>query len=197
METMDINHAIDPEQYPGLVTKWRAANPNIVKYWYDTENAALEALRTGMPHTAGYCTYALEVDEKHDQWFLTCLLPSGRKLFYPRPTLAENRFGKQAIRYWGIEGKSHKWAEIDTYGGRLVENQCQAVARDCLAEKLWPLEQAGYPVVFSIHDEIVADVPKSYADLKTVQQIMSAPMPWAPGLPLNAEGWVGDYFKKD
>lgn len=197
METMDINHAIDPSLYPGLVKKWRSANPNIVKYWYDTENAALETMRTGMPHTAGYCTYALEIDEKHDLWFLTCRLPSGRKLFYPRPELAENRFGKQAIRYWGIEGKSHKWAEIDTYGGRLVENQCQAVARDCLAEKLWPLEAAGYPVVFSIHDEIVADVPKSYASLETVQKIMSAPVSWAPGLPLNAEGWVGDYFKKD
>lgn len=197
LTTMDVAHVLHDDEKPGLVKKWRSASPNIVKYWYDTENAALEALRTGMPHTAGYCTYALEVDEEHDQWFLTCLLPSGRKLFYPRPTLAENRFGKQAIRYWGIEGKSHKWAEIDTYGGRLVENQCQAVARDCLAEKLPLLEAAGYPAVFSIHDEIVADVSKSYADLKTVQQIMSAPMPWAPGLPLNAEGWVGDYFKKD
>lgn len=197
METMDINHAIDPAQYPGLVKKWRSANPNIVKYWYDTENAALETMRTGMPHTAGYCTFALEVDDATNQWFLTCLLPSGRQLFYVRPTLAENRFGRQSIRYWGIDGKSHKWAEIDTYSGRIVENITQAVARDCLAEKLPLLEAAGYPVVFSIHDEIVADVPKSYADLKTVQQIMSAPMPWAPGLPLNAEGWVGDYFKKD
>lgn len=197
METMDINHAIDPAQYPGLVKKWRSANPNIVKYWYDTENAALETMRTGTPHTAGYCTFALEVDDATNQWFLTCLLPSGRKLFYVRPTLSENRFGRQSIRYWGIDGKSHKWAEIDTYSGRIVENITQAVARDCLAEKLPLLEQAGYPVVFSIHDEIVADVPKSYADLKTVQQIMSAPMPWAPELPLNAEGWVGEYFKKD
>lgn len=197
LTTMDIAHVLHDDEKPGLVKKWRSANPNIVKYWYDTENAALETMRTGMPHTAGYCTYALEIDEKHDLWFLTCRLPSGRKLFYPRPELAENRFGKQAIRYWGIEGKSHKWAEIDTYGGRLVENQCQAVARDCLAEKLWPLEAAGYPVVFSIHDEIVADVPRSYANLETVQKIMSAPVSWAPGLPLNAEGWVGEYFKKD
>lgn len=197
METMDINHAIDPAQYPGLVKKWRSANPNIVKYWYDTENAALETMRTGMPHTAGYCTFDLEVDDATNQWFLTCLLPSGRKLFYVRPTLSENRFGRQSIRYWGIDGKSHKWCEIDTYSGRIVENITQAIARDCLAEKLPLLEAAGYPVVFSIHDEIVADVPKSYANLETVQKIMSAPVSWAPGLPLNAEGWVGDYFKKD
>lgn len=196
METMDINHAIDPELYPGLVKKWRDANPAIVKYWYDTERAALETLKTGQPHTVGYCTYAFESDQATNQWFLTCLLPSGRKLFYVRPSICENRFGKEAIRFWGINDKK-KWSEIDTYGGRLVENQCQAVARDCLAEKLWPLEQAGYPVVFSIHDEIVADAPRSYADLKTVTDIMAAPIPWAPGLPLNAEGWVGDYFRKD
>lgn len=196
MATMDINHAIDPELYPGLVKKWRQANPAIVKYWYDTENAALETLRTGQPHKVRYCTYAFETDEATGQWFLTCLLPSGRKLFYVRPTICENRFGKQAIRFWGVNDKK-KWGEIDTYGGRLVENQCQAVARDCLAEKLYPLEQAGYPVVFSIHDEIIADVPENYASLKTVTDIMSAPISWAPGLPLNAEGWVGKYFKKD
>lgn len=196
LTTMDVTHALTDDEKPGLVKKWRDANPAIVKYWYDSERAALETLKTGRPHTAGYCTYALESDPATNQWFLTCLLPSGRKLFYVRPSICENRFGKEAIRFWGINDKK-KWSEIDTYGGRLVENQCQAVARDCLAEKLWPLEQAGYPVVFSIHDEIVADAPRSYADLKTVTDIMAAPIPWAPGLPLNAEGWVGDYFRKD
>lgn len=196
LTTMDVTHALTDDEKPGLVKKWRDANPAIVKYWYDTERAALETLKTGQTHTVGYCTYTFESDSTTGQWFLTCLLPSGRKLFYVRPSICENRFGKEAIRFWGINDKK-KWSEIDTYGGRLVENQCQAVARDCLAEKLWPLEQAGYPVVFSIHDEIVADAPKSYADLKTVTDIMAAPIPWAPGLPLNAEGWVGDYFRKD
>lgn len=196
LTTMDTGHVLHDEEKPGLVKKWRKANPAIVKYWYDTENAALETLRTGQPHKVGYCAYAFETDDATGQWFLTCLLPSGRKLFYVRPTICENRFGKQAIRFWGVNDKK-KWGEIDTYGGRLVENQCQAVARDCLAEKLYPLEHAGYPVVFSIHDEIIADVPESYADLKTVTDIMSAPISWAPGLPLNAEGWVGQYFKKD
>lgn len=196
LTTMDTGHVLHDDEKPGLVKKWRQANPAIVKYWYDTENAALETLRTGQPHKVRYCTYAFETDEATGQWFLTCLLPSGRKLFYVRPTICENRFGKQAIRFWGVNEKK-KWGEIDTYGGRLVENQCQAVARDCLAEKLYPLEQAGYPVVFSIHDEIIADVPENYASLKTVTGIMSAPISWAPGLPLNAEGWVGKYFKKD
>lgn len=196
MEAMDVAHAIDPEQYPGLVKQWRAANPNIVKYWYDTETAALDTLRTGMPHRAGYCTFALEVDEPTNQWFLTCELPSGRKLFYVRPTISENRFGKEAIRFWGINDKK-KWGELDTYGGKLVENICQAVARDCLAEKLDALDKMGIRVVFSIHDEIVADVPKDRASLEEVAAVMSAPIEWAPGLPLNSDGWVGEYFKKD
>ena len=196
MEAMDVAHAIDPEQYPGLVKQWRAANPNIVKYWYDTERAALDTLRIGMPHRAGYCTFAMEVDEPTNQWFLTCELPSGRKLFYVRPTISENRFGKEAIRFWGINDKK-KWAELDTYGGKLVENICQAVARDCLAEKLDALDKMGIRVVFSIHDEIVADVPKDRASLEEVAAVMSAPIDWAPGLPLNSDGWVGEYFKKD
>lgn len=197
MAAMDISHSIDPSLYPELVKQWRKANPAIVKYWYDTEQAALDAMRTGRPHKCGYCTYAVEIDEPTNQWFLTCELPSGRKLFYVRPTICENRFGKQAIRYWGIGGKNKKWCEIDTYGGRLVENQCQAVARDCLAEKLWPLERAGYPVVFSIHDEIVADAPADRASLDEVIKILAAPVSWASGLPLNADGWVGAYFRKE
>lgn len=196
LTTMDVTHALRDDEKPDLVRKWRKANPAIVKYWYDTDQAALTALKTGIPQTVGYCTYALEVDEPTGQWFLTCLLPSGRKLFYVRPTICENRFGKEAIRFWGINDKK-KWAEIDTYGGRLVENQCQAVARDCLADKLPKLAAAGYHTPFTIHDEAVADVPKDRADLDTMAGIMAAPIEWAPGLPLNADGWVGEYFKKD
>lgn len=200
LTTMDVAHVLTDDEKPGLVKKWREANPAIVKYWYDTERAAIETLETGLPHTVRYCTYDFESDSETNQWFLTCLLPSERKLFYVRPTICENRFGKRAIRYWGLGGGTKgakKWCEIDTYGGRLVENQCQAVARDCLAEKLILLKQAGYPVAFSIHDEIVSDVSETFADLETVTRIMSLPISWAPGLPLNAEGWVGKYFRKD
>lgn len=93
-----------------------------------------------------------------------------------------------------------KWKRIETYGGKLVENCVQAIARDCLAQAIDNLEAAGYPVVFHVHDEVVIDI-EPYADkdtmLNNVVTIMANPIPWASGLPLNAEGWVGKFFKKD
>jgi DNA polymerase len=99
----------------------------------------------------------------------------------------------------GVNDKK-KWGQIETYGGKLTENCVQAIARDCLAGAIERLEAAGYPVVFHVHDEVVIDITP-YADDKTmlndVVQIMSEPIPWAQGLPLNADGWVGTFFTKD
>ena len=90
-----------------------------------------------------------------------------------------------------------QWTQLETYGGKLVENVVQAIARDCLAAAIEHLEEAGFPVVFHVHDEVVIDCPESRADLDAVVQIMTQPIPWAADLPLNADGWVGDFFKKD
>lgn len=110
-----------------------------------------------------------------------------------------NRWGNPSITYMGLNDKN-KWGRIETYGGKLVENCVQAIARDCLAQAIEHLEEAGFPVVFHVHDEVVIDIAP-YADhdtmLKTVVQIMAQPIPWAQGLPLGAEGWVGTFFKKD
>ena len=91
------------------------------------------------------------------------------------------------------------YAVLET-GGKLVENCVQAIARDCLAYAIDNLEAAGLPVIFHVHDEVVIDVAPWADDktmLKTVCDIMRQPAPWAQDLPLNAEGWVGHYFKKD
>ena len=100
----------------------------------------------------------------------------------------------------GVDQTSKKWKPIETYGGKLVENCVQAIARDCLAEAIENLERNGFPIVFHVHDEVVIDV-KRFADdetmLEKVKAVMAAPIPWAKGLPLNADGWVGDFFKKD
>ena len=93
--------------------------------------------------------------------------------------------------------KTKKWECLETYGGKLVENITQAVARDCLAEAIEHLEAAGYPVVFHIHDEVVIDAGPEKANLEDVIRIMSQASAWADGLPLNADGWVNDFFKKD
>ncbi len=102
--------------------------------------------------------------------------------------------------YNGVNQTTRQWEMLETYGGKLVENIVQGIARDCLALTIRKLEAAGLPIVFHVHDEVWIDV-KPFADenemLQTVTDIMSEPIPWAPGLPLAADGWVGLYFKKD
>jgi len=91
----------------------------------------------------------------------------------------------------------NKWGLIETYGGKLVENCVQAIARDCLALSIERLEAAGTPVIFHIHDEVVIDCQPGLTTLEKVVELMSQPIPWAPDLPLGAEGWIGQFFKKD
>jgi len=131
---------------------------------------------------------------------LTMQLPSGRKLYYINPQISQNRWGNRSISYFGVDQTTKKWNRIETYGGKLVENCVQAIARDCLAGAISRLEAAGLPVVFHVHDEVVIDTKPFGTNeemLKKVITIMTEPFPWAPGLPLNADGWVGQFFKKD
>jgi DNA polymerase len=197
LETMDYDKAIDPEDRPGIVKRWRAANKRIVDLWFSLENAALSVMRTGQPAGVKGLILARESDIQNGLDFLTVTLPSGRKLFYVKPFLAENDFGKEAIHYFGLNQTTKKWEKQSTYGGKLTENIVQAIARDCLAITLERLENAGYQTVMHIHDEAVLDVPREKADLDTIIDIMRQPIEWAPGLPLNADGFVSDYYKKD
>lgn len=201
MERMDVGHKIAKDEYPGLVKQWRTANPHIVKYWYLIEEAAMTAMRTGNPVTVNP-TGKAPVTFRHEVsdllHFLTLELPSGRKLFYPFPGFTENRFGKESLCYMGQNQKTGKWGQVETYSGKLVENIVQATARDLLAGALARLEEAGFEVIFSIHDEIVIDTPQEIEDsLDRVAAIMTVIPPWAEGLPLNAAGWRGPYFIKD
>ena len=143
---------------------------------------------------------AREYDIMQGTPVMSILLPSGRKLYYINPQIAQNRWGAPSISYYGVDQTSKKWKPIETYGGKLVENCVQAIARDCLAEAIEHLEAAGFPIVFHVHDEVVIDIAP-FADEKTmlnkVKEIMAAPIPWAKELPLNADGWVGTFFKKD
>ena len=101
------------------------------------------------------------------------------------------------MHYLGVNQTNKKWCDLETYGGKLTENIVQAIARDCLAVTLQRLEDAGYQTVMHIHDEAVIDCPEERADLEAACDIMRQPIPWAPGLILNAAGFVGDYYKKD
>ncbi|MBE3570185.1 MAG: DNA polymerase [Bacillales bacterium] len=192
-----LNMGLTEEELPDIVQRWRASNRRIVDLWYGVENAALSVMRTGQPVGVKGLIFARESDIVNGLDFLTITLPSRRKLFYAKPFLAQNDFGKEALYYYGLNQTSKKWTKLSTYGGKLVENIVQAIARDCLAETLKRLSAAGYQVVMHIHDEVVLDVPKDYADLDKVVEIMRQPISWAPGLPLNADGFVSEYYKKD
>ena len=130
---------------------------------------------------------------------LAITLPSKRQLFYIKPKLEINQFGSEAISYMGQNQTTKKWERIPTYGGKLTENLVQAVARDCLAESIKNLVTNGYRILFHIHDEIIAEVPKNddRFSLENAIKIMCQPPNWADGLPLNADGFTSDYYKKE
>ena len=203
MRRMDVGHNLDDlsdDDVQQIVNQWRTANSRIRDLWYAMNDAAIEVIQFGGAKRVRCLTVAREYDSVHGTHCMTILLPSGRKLYYINPTLGENQYGSTSINYYGVDQTSKKWKKIETYGGKLIENCVQAIARDCLAEAIENLEAAGYPIVFHIHDEVVIDI-KPFADNKTmlesVKQIMTRPIPWAPDLPLGADGWVGDFFRKD
>lgn len=188
---------LSDEELSDIVRRWREASPRIKDLWYKLEEAALTAVRDGVPVGARGLILAREGDFGGGLDFLTVQLPSGRKLYYPQPTIAENDFGKPAVHYMGTNGESKKWTRLSTYGGKLTENIVQAIARDCLAVTLGRLENAGFQTVMHIHDEAVVDCPAGKADLKALCELMKQPISWAEGLVLNADGFVGDYYKKE
>lgn len=192
-----LRSGLTEDELPDIVDRWRRSNPAIVNFWYQVEAAALAAVQEGRSSTVGCVTIGRECDPRNGLDFMTIKLPSGRKLYYASPHMGVNRFGKPSICYWGQNQTTKKWAPLETYGGKLVENITQAVARDCLFYSIEQLTAAGYRIVFDIHDEVVIEAPAGLADLDRVVEIMSQPIPWAPGLPLNADGWVDGYFKKD
>lgn len=192
-----LKNGLTEEELPDIVSRWRQANRAIVRCWKAVEQAAVQAIETGRACATHGLVFSREADIDNGLDFLTILLPSGRKLYYAQPHFGVNQWGGKQLRYYGMNQKTKKWGVIETYGGHLTENVVQAVARDCLAENILKLEDAGYPIVFHIHDEVVIEVPEDRADLDEVVRIMGEPVPWAPGLPLSADGWIGDYFTKD
>ena len=305
-----IKMGIPEEDLPDIVSRWRDANRHIVELWYDLENAAISVIQTGKQVVVNNLVFSREFDLNNDLDFMTIMLPSGRKLYYARPELSLNQWGRTSIGYYGINQTSRQWMQLETYGGKLVENciaqrtqvltsrgwlpiedvqlsdklwdgenwvqhqglidkgiqetisvdgvhmtpdhkiltkegwqsassckaygmhldetrryeqvydlrnagdkhcftvksetgamivhNCvQAIARDCLAVAIERLEAAGFPVVFHVHDEVIIDCPEDKVDLEKVISLMTEPISWAQGLPLGADGWVGDYYKKD
>ena len=197
-----LKMGLTEEELPEIVDRWRVSNKRIVDLWYAVERCALEVMRTGQPSGVRGVLIAREGDYNTKQDFLTITLPNGRKLFYVKPFLSPNQWGNDSIHYYGMDQTTKKWEVVDTYGGKLVENCVQAIARDCLAVAMQRLETAGFSIVMHIHDEVVLDEPILAAKepeqiLDIACKVMGEPIPWAPGLLLKADGFTAEFYKKE
>lgn len=176
------------EEMQDIVTQWRQASPTIPKFWRDAEKAAKNALRNPGK------TFALPCGVKYrkDADALRCRLPSGRILSYWGAYLDID----DSVRFMGQNQTTRKWERTETWGGKLVENIVQAFARDCLAVALLRLEEAGYDIVFHVHDEIIAEAPEG-SRWEDMAEIMGQPIDWAPGLLLRGDGYDTPFYMKD
>ena len=191
-----LNMGLAEEELPDIVQRWRNANPRIRDLWYAVEQAALTTMQTAQPQGINGLIFRYEGELMYGQSFLTVQLPSGRKLFYPKPFLKENQFGKMAIHYYTVGQQTKKWEVASTYGGKMTENIVQAIARDCLAETLRRIEQLGLQVVFHVHDEVIIDAPMEVT-AEQICDLMAEPISWAPGLLLKGAGFESSYYMKD
>lgn len=187
---------LSSEELTDIKVRWRDANKNIVRLWYAVGDAVIQAMNGNGTQFVQSLEIRREWDMMYGLDFISVKLPSGRKLYYPKPFLQQNKFNKDALHYYGVNQTTKKWEVNSTYGGKLVENIVQAIARDCLAETLIRLYDRNYEVVMHIHDEVVID---AYDDekLEDVNNILAEPIPWAPGLILKGAGFETKYYMKD
>ncbi|HDW1380124.1 TPA: DNA polymerase [Enterobacter asburiae] len=167
---------------------WRRAHPATCDFWYELERTVRTAIAT--PQKTLYCGY-LKV--RRDGAWLRIQLPSGRALCYPSPSIEKGN-----INYQGVNSYSRKWQRLKTYGGKLVENVTQAAARDVLAGNMPLIEDAGYSIVLTVHDEVITEAPDTddFND-KALSALLSTNPEWAPDIPLNAGGFEAYHYRKD
>lgn len=184
-----VDMGIPEDELEVLIYDWRNANPNIVRFWYEVNGAAKKTIIDKTTAQVGRLAFMYE----HGILFLR--LPSGRRLSYIKPSMGTNRFGGASVTYMGISA-AKKWERLETFGGKLVENAVQGIARDLLASAMVNVNAAGYNIVFHVHDEIIAEMPKGQGSVDEMCRLMSINPDWAEGLPLAADGYECDYYKK-
>ena len=185
-----VEMGVQENELQGLINDWRNANPHIVRFWYEVGNAAMKAIKEKTTVPLGKLVFAYE------RGILFIRLPSGRRLSYIKPRIGTNRFGGDSITYMGINS-AKKGDRLETFGGKLTENIVQETARDLLANALINAANAGYDTVFHVHDEIICEVPNGYGSVDELCKLMCIKPEWADGLPLNADGFECEYYKKE
>lgn len=174
---------------------WRQANPRIPEFWKAVEDGAIEAVQNpGSVVDVGAVRY-----RKAGSW-LFCRLPSGRCIAYAYPDVAlkETPWGAKlpAMRFWGVDSFTKKWSRQEFYGGLGFQNIVQAAARDVMSEAMTRAEQAGFPPILTVHDEIVSETEHDFGNVEQFCGLMSQVPTWAAGCPIAAEGWEGPRYRK-
>ena len=185
-----VEMGVPEDELQGLINDWRNANPHIVKLWTEVVNTAMKAIKEKTIVSLGKLVFMYE------RGILFIRLPSGRRLSYIKPRIGTNRFGGDSITYMGVSA-SKKWERLETFGGKLVENIVQAIARDLLASAMMNVANAGYNIVFHVHDEIIAEAPDGQGSVDEMCMLMSINPDWADGIPLSADGYECEYYRKD
>ena len=176
---------IEDELQP-LVAMWRGANPRIVQYWWDVDNAVKTAIKKKVPTKVGCVGF----EARNGMLFIT--LPSGRRLSYVKPQIGVNRFGGESVTYMGVDGTKH-WSRIESYGPKFCENITQAISRDILCYAMRTLSYCR--IVGHVHDELIIEVSKD-ASLDAICEQMGRTPPWLPGIELRADGYECDFYQK-
>jgi DNA polymerase len=182
-----LEMGLEEDELQPLVTAWRSANPSIVRLWWDIDRVAMTAVRD---RTAAE-SHGIKFECQSDRLFIA--LPSGRRLCYVKPRIGTNRFGSPCVTYEGVSG-TKKWARLDTYGPKLVENIVQAISRDILANAMQELRHLD--IVMTVHDEIAIEADQ-HITLHAICRQMSRTPSWAEGLLLRADGYECPFYKKD
>lgn len=187
-----LREGLTEEELPAIVNAWRKANPNIKSLWNKVQAAARHVIEKKTAYTLKLKYTSLRFS--FERGYLFIQLPSGRRLAYYGAEVNKGR-----ITYWGVDQIKKTWVKMDTYGGKLVENITQAVARDCLFDSMLRMERAGVEIIMHVHDEIVAecDEAEGPAVLEVMENIMAVSPLWAKGLPLKGDGFVTPIYRKD
>lgn len=175
------------EELQPLVDSWRAANPNIVRFWWEVDRAIKECVKKRVPTE----THGLRFDYQSAMLFIT--LPSGRRLAYVKPRIGENRFGGESVTYMGVGG-TKKWERLESYGPKFVENIVQGTARDILCYAMRTLRNCA--IVAHVHDEVIIEADRRMSVAAVCEQMGRTP-PWAKGLKLRADGYECEFYQKD
>ncbi len=205
-----LDMGLTKDELDPIKVAWREANPEVCRLWYALEQAAVAAVAGKTTRVVSIADGRAEVRFVCEAGFLFMVLPSGRCLAYVKPRIEAEDLVREApnggtyvvaksgaLTYEGTDQKTKRWTRISTWGGKLLENLTQAIARDCLRESMLAIAAAGYRQITTVHDEIVIEAPNGFGSLAEVEEIMGRAIPWADGLQLRGDGFETAYYMKE